>query len=236
MHHTVSRLPLSLTLLLDIFGSGCFFTTWIVVISLYLFQREDLPAIITEIYNIHNHNDMVTNGRQYVVFILVMLVVNSIPRLYMLFINPDGLSLWINPLNALFYYIFTSIPVVVAGQYSVLLNFLSDQLLAITRQLKKSVFGLEVHHLVNTHHTLCILSKRLNKVYGSFLLQFLALQFMAVVIKLYIIIVFFTKPGTYSNGARLMNSLSALFISVGNIISVVTVAVGAADNVSSTLL
>ncbi|CAH1389994.1 unnamed protein product [Nezara viridula] len=185
---------LSMATIMDILIFTCSICTWVIVFLLYFVQRLELPAIISELYTTHSRIGTVSYGRKYLVSMIFMTVVNAVPQLYLLVAEFS----WMKILESMLFYLFYNIPAVVAGQYSVLLNLLSDQLASLSKLLSSSKFNLEVQHLVEIHYSLCSLATRINNAYDIFLLQTVTLPFIAVIMRTYVNIIYVVKPGEYS--------------------------------------
>ena len=83
---------------------------------------------------------------------------------------------------------------IVAGQYSVKINLLSDQLACLTCQLTKSRFQDEVRRVMALHHALCTLFVRFNKAFDILLLQSVVLPFVITIVNIYTAILCIVKP------------------------------------------
>ncbi|KAE8574037.1 uncharacterized protein [Halyomorpha halys] len=211
---------LSMATIMDILIFTCSICTWIIVFLLFFVQRLELPAIISELYATHNRIGRVSYGRKYLLSMVCMTVVNAVPQIYQLV---AGKFSWWKILESTLFYLFYNIPAVVAGQYSVLLNLLSDQLASISNLLSSSKFNLEVQHLVEIHFSLCSLAARINQAYDIFLLQTVTLPFVAVIMRTYVNIIYIVKPGEYSF-QKMIASVPGLIVNCIMIVMVVSAA------------
>lgn len=217
-----------MTTIMDLLIFSCSMCTWIIVFLLFFVQRLELPAIISELYETHSRIGTVSYGIKYLVIMMCMPVVNTVPQIDILIREFS----WAKVLEVMLFYLFYNIPAVVAGQYSVLLNLLSDQLASLSILLKSSKFNLEVQHLVEIHYSLCSLASRINNAYDIFLLQTMTLPFISVIMRVYANIIYVVKPGEYSF-KKMIASLPGLAVNCIMIVMVVSAARRAKNCVSN---
>ncbi|XP_066904959.1 gustatory receptor 68a-like isoform X1 [Halyomorpha halys] len=223
----IKELSLSIALLLDLFVFIFYSITWLIILIQYYLLRNSLPIIIAELYDINNCLTNISYNSFFNAGIIVITILNAISRLIDLYYRQFS---WDYTIASILYFISTNAPVMVAGQYSVLLYIISRQLGAITQQLSTLYNSADIRQMVDIHHALCNLAERVNNAYDIYLLHVITLSFVVIVIKIYIIIVCIVRPDVYADTLSLVITVFDVFGSGGVIILIVTSAMKAANN------
>ena len=193
--------------------------TWTLVLIQYFITRDKVGDIISGLYEINGRIDSVSYGRQFFFCTFFTTLLNALPTLDNFRIFDYGIY---DTVLIIIQFLFINIPVVVAGQYSVLLNLLSDQMNSLTHQLRMSKYNDEVLKFVEIHHSLCGLATKINKTFNLLLFQTITLPFVIIVIDIYIVIVCIADVDYNFQEDELM--LSIIEVLVNSSVIVVTVA------------
>lgn len=223
------QLKLSMPVLLDLFVFFFYSITWIIILTQYYLMRNSLPIIISELDEINSRLSKATYNSFFNFSVLVITIFNIISKIIDLSTRSFNLDY---AFASILYFFSTNAPVVVAGQYSVLLYIISRQLEAIAQQLSCVNDNPEIRRLTEIHHALCNLAQRVNHVYDIFLLHVITLSFVVTVLKVYFIIICIVEPDFYANMSALVLTVFDVLVNVCVIVLMVSSAMKASNNVS----
>nr|WVD93561.1 gustatory receptor 7 [Graphosoma rubrolineatum] len=200
---------------------------WVSVLIHSYLQRVNLPDIVSRLYTIQCHIGITSYKKWYATSIFLLTLLNALPSI--LYVIEDAIY-FTDVLLVSIYFLFINVPVIMASQYSVLMNLLADQLTFLTKQLSLPTYTFDVRQLVENHHALCVQAARINKSFDMFLLQATTIPFVVIVINIYIVIVCILKPEEFDEDSKLLTSVMDAVVNVGIIILIVTAAKNAEDS------
>nr|WVD93562.1 gustatory receptor 8 [Graphosoma rubrolineatum] len=191
-----SKHAVSLVMVIDIFVYSFYIVTAMIVLFQHYQLRETLPAIIYELGDMERLLGNISYSRYYDHAVIFLATLNASPRIFAVIHKPFT---WNHLLMRILYFSFTIIPVLISGQYAILLHILSRQLQTLSEHLNKFLFNLEVWSLMNLHHNLIVLAYKINRAFDVFLFHMITFSFVIVILKLYIVIVYIMKPDSYTD-------------------------------------
>ncbi|CAH1390946.1 unnamed protein product [Nezara viridula] len=195
-----------------------------IVLYQHYHLRESLPAIISELEDMDQLIGNVSYRGYHNYRMVVLSILNALPRVFEVFHKPFT---WNLLLSRSLYFSFCIIPVLISGQYSILLHIISRQLQTLSEKLNKAAFCLEVMSLIDVHHNLVLLANRINRAFDIFLFHLITFIFVINTLKLYFMIVYIVKPDSYIDIALTITSVLDFVVNYGSLITVIFAAMDA---------
>lgn len=228
-----SKYSVSIIMIIDGFVFCFYIVTAMIVLYQHYHLRENLPTILSELEDMDKLIGSVSYSWYYNCRVIVPLILNALPRIFFVLYKPFT---WNLLLSRILYFSFTVIPVLIAGQYATILYIISCQLQNISEQLMSVIFNLEVWSLIDVHHNLIILANRINRAFDIFLFHMVSFTFIINTLKLYFMIVYIVKPGSYLDLELTISSVVDFVVNYGSLITIVIAAMEATKKVRKALL
>lgn len=217
-------------LLMNSLASATYVISWVVILVQFYVRRYSLPVIISELEIIDGILANVSYGAAFIRVVFAIIVLNAFSNLiYVMFCS----FLWKDIITDVLYFCFVNMPIMVVGQYVVLMTIISKQLHQLTERLRSAESNIEVRRLVNIHRALMALSSRINRAFDVFLLQIITMSFAVTVLKVYIAIVYVVRPNLYVDREMMVNAVTQVIINVSLVTLIVSASMSAVNKVSS---